>query len=261
MLTTRFVDGSPNWIDVTAPDLDGAVSFYGGVLGWTFRPAGPEGGGYGFFRLDGGTVAGAVRAAPEQGPAAWTVYFRSPDAEAAARAAERAHGRVLFQPTDVMGRGTMAVLADRAGVRFGLWQPGRTEGVDVAAEPGALSRVELYTPDIAAAAAFYDAVLGLETSAAALPGGTYTCLNPAGTGEDGVFGGVVPLAEDPVETQAHWLPYFEATDVDAVVAAARRLGGTVRVPAADVPGVGRLARLADPFGARFAVIRSAPREG
>ncbi|MEV5430460.1 VOC family protein [Streptomyces sp. NPDC052701] len=260
MLTTRFVDGSPNWVDVTAPDLDGAISFYGGVLGWTFRPAGPEAGGYGFFQLDGRTVTGAVRAAPGQGPPSWTVYFRSPDAEATARAAERAHGRVLFQPVDVMDRGTMAVLADRAGVPFGVWQPGRTGGVDVAAEPGALSWVELYTPDVAAAAAFYDAVLGLETSAV-FPGGAYTCLNPAGTGEDGVFGGVVPLADDPVETQAFWLPYFEVTDVDAVVAATRRLGGTVRVPAADVPGAGRAARLADPFGARFAVIRSAPREG
>ncbi|MFI8191252.1 VOC family protein [Streptomyces sp. NPDC085946] len=260
MLTTRFVTGSPAWTDVGTPDLDGAVAFYGGVFGWTFRPAGPGAGGYGFFQLDGRTVAGAMETPPGQGPPSWTVYFETPDAAAAAEAARRARGRVLVPPAEVRGQGTMAVLADQAGVPFGVWQPGRTAGVDAAGEPGALSRVELFTADIALAAAFYHTVLGLETYAASFPDGTHTCVNPAGTGEDAVFGDLVPLADDPLETEASWLPSFEVPDVDAAVAAVRRLGGTVRGPAADTPGIGRTARLADPCGARFAVIRSAPRE-
>ncbi|MEU5279871.1 VOC family protein [Streptomyces asoensis] len=259
MLTTRFVDGAPNWVDVGATDIDRAASFYGALFGWRFESAGPEAGGYGFFRLDGRTVAGGMQTGPGQGPPAWTVYFRTPDAQATAETAERKHGRVLLAPTDVMGQGTMAVLADQAGVPFGLWQPGGTKGVDLANEPGSLCWVELYTPDIAAAAAFYDATLGLETSAAAFPGGVYTCVNPAGAGEDAMFGGIVPLADDPTEagSDAHWLPYFEATDVDAVAGRAQELGGRVRMPATDVEGVGRIAKLADPSGARFAVIRSA----
>ncbi|KUN77754.1 hydroxylase [Streptomyces bungoensis] len=263
MLTTRFVNGAPNWLDVATPDLDGALSFYGGLFGWQFVSAGPDAGGYGFFQRDGRTVAGGMRSGPEQGPPAWTVYFRSDDAQATAEAAEQAHGRVLVRPMDVMGEGHMAVLADQAGVVFGVWQPGRTKGVDVASEPGALCWAELYTPDIAAAAAFYHRVLGLETSGVPFPGGTYTCLNPEGAGEDAMFGGVVPLADDPVEAQAgpYWLPYFEVEDTDAVVEQARRLGGTVRGPATSVPGVGRMARLADPYGARFAVIRSEPSQG
>ncbi|AEY92880.1 hydroxylase [Streptomyces hygroscopicus subsp. jinggangensis 5008] len=257
MLTTRFVDGAPNWIDVGSPDIDGAASFYGALFGWRFRSAGPDAGGYGFFQLEGKTVAGGVQTGPGQEPAAWTVYFQSEDARATAKAAEEAHGRVLFQPTDVMGQGHMAVLADRAGVPFGIWQPGRTKGVELAGEPGSLRWVELYTPDIAAAAAFYRRVLGLETSAP-FPGGTYTCFNPDGAGDDAMFGGMVPLADDPTEAEAgpYWLPYFEVEDTDAVVEQARRLGGTVRVPATTVEGVGRTARLADPYGARFAVIRS-----
>lgn len=262
MLTTRFVNGAPNWIDVGTPDIEGTRSFYGGLFGWGFRSAGPEAGGYGFFQLDGRTVAGGMRTAPEQGPPSWTVYFRSTDAEATAKAAEQAHGSVLCRPMDVMGQGRMAVLADRAGVAFGIWQPGRTKGVDVAGEPGSLCWVELYTPDVPAAAAFYHKVLGLETSAASFPGGTYTCVNPAEGGEDAMFGGIVALADDPAEARAgaYWLPYFEVTDTDATVARAQELGGTVRVPAADVPGVGRVARLADPYGARFAVLRSAPQQ-
>ncbi|MFI7498737.1 VOC family protein [Streptomyces sp. NPDC049687] len=262
MLTTRFVDGAPNWIDLGTPDMDGATSFYGALFGWVFRSAGPEAGGYGFLQLDGRTVAGGMRTTPDQGPPSWTVYFRTADADATSKAAEQAHGRVLFAPMDVMGQGTMAIVADPAGVRFGLWQPGRNKGVDVAGDPGSLCWVELYTPDIAAAAAFYRTTLGLETSAFPFPGGTYTCLNPAGAGEDAMFGGVVPLADDPVEARAgaYWLPYFEVTDVDRIVAETEGRGGTVRMPATDVEGVGRMAKLADPYGARFAVIRSAPQQ-
>jgi len=95
------------------------------------------------------------------------------------------------------------------------------------------------------------------------PGGTYTCINPAGTEESDMFGGLVPLADDPTEAEsgAYWLPYFEVTDTDATVGKAQELGGTVRMPATDLEGVGRMAKLADPYGARFAVIKSAPQQG
>ncbi|MDQ0994109.1 VOC family protein [Streptomyces sp. V3I7] len=260
MLTTHFVTGAPNWIDVGAPDLEGAVAFYGGLFGWEFRSAGPDAGGYGFFQRDGRVVAGGVETAAEQAPPAWTVYFQSEDAQATAEAAEQTHGSVLVQPTDVMDKGRMAVLADPAGAVFGIWQPGRRKGVDLAGRPGSLTWVELYTPDVAASAAFYHRTLGLETSAVPFPGGTYTCVNPAEGGEEAMFGGIVRPSDEVVGTGrgAYWLPYFDVEDTDAVVTRARELGGTVTTPATTVEGVGRMAELADPYGARFAVIRSEP---
>ncbi|MET7922172.1 VOC family protein [Streptomyces avermitilis] len=263
MLTTRFVTGAPNWLDIGTPDIDGATSFYGGLFGWQFRSAGPDAGGYGFFQLSGKTAAGGMQTTPEQGPPSWTVYFQSPDAEATAKAAEQAGGSVFLPPMDVMGQGHMAILADQAGVPFGVWQPGRTKGLDVAGAPGSLCWIELYTPDIARAAAFYNKVFGWETSAVPFPGGTYTSINPAGTEPEAMFGGAVPLQDDPTEAEsgAYWLPYFEVEDTDATVAKAQELGGKIRMPATDLEGVGRPARLADPYGARFAVIKSAPRQG
>ncbi|MER6438733.1 MULTISPECIES: VOC family protein [unclassified Streptomyces] len=261
MLTTRFVSGAPNWLDIGTPDIEGATSFYGGLFDWQFQSAGPDAGGYGFFQLAGKTVAGGMQTTSEQGPPSWTVYFQTPDAEATTKAAEQVGGSAVFPPMDVMGEGRMAILTDRAGVPFGLWEPARTKGVDVAGDPGSLCWVELYTPDVAAAAAFYNSVFGWETSAAPFPGGTYTCVNPAGTEETDMFGGVVALADDPAEAAsgAYWLPYFEVADTDATVARAQELGGTVRMPATDLEGVGRMAKLTDPYGARFAVIKSAPR--
>ncbi|MFF0965316.1 VOC family protein [Streptomyces sp. NPDC003703] len=261
MLTTRFADGAPNWTDVTVPDPGAARSFYGGLFGWEFRSAGPDAGGYGFFLLDGRITAGSMPAPADGGPSAWTVYFRCADAAGTARAAEQAHGRVLAAPVDVLGQGHTALLADRAGAPFGLWQPERRQGLDAAGEPGSLCWVELYTPDLAAAAAFYHRVLGLETSAAPLPEGTYTCLNPAGGGQDAMFGGVVPLGDDPVaaRTGPYWLPYFAVADADAAEARAVELGGGIHLPVTEVADVGRVARLTDPSGARFAILEPAPR--
>ncbi|MGQ4476741.1 VOC family protein [Streptomyces sp. SAS_276] len=263
MLTTRFVNGAPNWLDVGSPDIDSAISFYGGLFGWQFQSAGPEAGGYGFFQLDGRTVAGGMPLPAEHTSSAWTVYFQSPDAEATAKTVEQAHGAVLFQPMDVMGQGHMAILRDPAGAAFGIWQPGQLKGVDVAGDPGSLTWVELYTPDVAAAAAFYNTSLGLETSAAPMAGVDYTCVNPSGAGEDAMFGGIVPLDFDPdgATSGACWLAYFEVTDVDATVAKAQESGGAVTVPATDLEGVGRIAQLTDPHGARFAVIKSEAPQG
>lgn len=61
MLSTRFVTGSPNWLDLGTPDIEAATAFYGGLFGWTFQSAGPEAGGYGMFQLDGKTAAGGMQ--------------------------------------------------------------------------------------------------------------------------------------------------------------------------------------------------------
>lgn len=263
MLTTRFVDGAPNWIDVGTSDIDGAASFYRALFGWDYRDAGPDAGGYGFFELAGRIVAGGMRSAPGQGPPAWTVYFQSPDADATADAARQAGGGVAMAPVDVMEQGRTAILTDPAGVPFGIWEPARRKGIEAAGEAGSLCWAELYTPDIARTAAFYHSTLGWETSAVTFPGGVYTSVNPAGTGDEGMFGGLVPLADDPVEAESgtpYWLPYIGVEDPDAVVARAAELGGRVRMPATSLAGVGRLARLEDPYGARFAVLKGDPRQ-
>jgi predicted enzyme related to lactoylglutathione lyase len=259
MLTTRYVTGSPTWIDVGTPDLEGATAFYEGLFGWQFRSAGPEAGGYGMLRKDGATVAGAMTVPPDQSPPAWSMYFRTPDADATAKLVRLGGGSVVFEPVDVMDLGRMAVFADPAGARFAVWQPGSVEGLDVVGDPGSLCWAELYTPDEGAATGFYSSVFGWETNSMPMPDGegTYRMVNPAGQGPDGMFAGLVPIGSDPTETGSapYWLLYFAVEDCDAAVATARSLGGSVRSAPVDIEGVGRFAKLADPYGAPFAVMR------
>ncbi|MEV4443813.1 VOC family protein, partial [Streptomyces sp. NPDC049577] len=58
MLTSTYAPGGPSRLVLETPDAKGAADFYGGVLGWDFRPGPPGAGEHGSFRLDGRTVAG-----------------------------------------------------------------------------------------------------------------------------------------------------------------------------------------------------------
>ncbi|MET9885718.1 VOC family protein [Streptomyces sp. NPDC006430] len=263
MLTTDYKEGSPNWVDLGTPDTDGAAGFYATLFGWDYRPGGEDVGGYGMFRLDGRTVAGGMAVTAEQGPSTWTVYFQSTDADACAATVLKEGGAVVLEPTDVQEFGRMALFTDPAGVAFATWQPKRNKGLDAVTEVGTLCWAELYTADVPQAGAFYRSVFGWEISEMPFEGGSYTMVKPAGATDAAAFGGLVPIATDPVEDAEHpyWAPYFEVVDCDLTAAAAEESGGKVRLSPVFMEGVGRFAKLADPYGARFAIIASAPPAG
>ena len=232
--------GAPNWIDLGSPDVVASAEFYGRVLGWTHVPLGPEAGGYGFFRHEGRTVA-AIGPLSEPGArSAWTIYFAAPDADATARTAEQAGGKVRLEPFDVFTSGRMAQLTDPQGAEFAVWQARDLRGVDAVSSVGALTWIELHSP---AGTAFYRTVFSWDV--VTFPGVPGEFVRPEGTGAGRLFGAVVP------DQDAHWLPYFEVADPDHAAGAA-----DVLVEPYDLDGVGRIAVLVDPFGARFGVMRS-----
>ncbi|MVO85910.1 VOC family protein [Streptomyces sp. p1417] len=258
MLSTDFVPGAPNWLDLGVPDADAAVTYYSAVFGWQYRPAGPEGG-YGSFVQDGRNVAGVGPLTEEGASAAWTLYFHTPDADASAKTVEQAGGSVRVEPGDVFDFGRMGQFTDPAGADFAVWQPTGSKGVEVAGAPGSLAWVELFTTDAAMAKAFYRTVFDWQCTDVPMdPGLTYTVLTPAGRGEEHAHGGLTELSPQNVAEGARpeWHPYFEVADCDASHAKAVEAGGAALVPPTDVEGIGRLAILADPWGAPFAVIKS-----
>ncbi|MFE1363487.1 VOC family protein [Streptomyces anulatus] len=264
MISPTFLDGAPDWVDLGTPDLDAATAFYRELFGWDLVPGGPEVGGYGMLTLDGRYVGGVMTVSEEEAPSAWSVSFQSPDIAATAAAVERAGGSAAFEPMDVLDLGSMGGFTDPAGAYFAAWQPKEHPGFGVVQEPGSFLWAELYTSDVPAAAAFFNDVFGWGTDQLKVEGTdyTYTTVHPAGAGPEASFGGLVRMGDVPSEAARgpHWLPYFAVADVDATVAAAKRLGGTETLAAMDVPGVGKMANVADPFGAVFAVMRPEPRQ-
>ncbi|MDN3297557.1 VOC family protein [Streptomyces ficellus] len=263
MLTTDYVPGTPNWIDLGAPDIDAAVAFYSGVFGWTFQSAGPDAGGYGFFQRDGGTVAAIGPLTEEGASPAWTPYFHTRDADATTKAVEQAGGSVRVPPMDVFTAGRMAAFTDPAGADFAVWQPGTTKGLDTVMEPATLCWTELYTTDAAAAKEFYRTVFSWTFEDMDMGGGMiYSVVSSpgGGKGDDTGQGGIMELPQEnrAAGSDSEWHPYFGTNDCDATFNAAVEGGATTLVPPTDAPGVGRLAMLKDPAGATFALIEGDP---
>ncbi|MFJ7158333.1 VOC family protein [Streptomyces sp. NPDC101118] len=251
--------GTPCWTDLMVPDQQAALDFYRDLFGWQGEVGPPETGGYSVCHLKGAPVAGIMKAMNPDGtvpdpapPAAWTTYLATPDAAATVAASKGAGGSVLVDAMDVMDLGRMAVLADPTGAVFGIWQPKEFPGAGIVNEDGAVVWSELATTDPAAAAGYYRAILPVDTAPSQIPGGEgYTELRV----NDRSVGGIMSLDQHPEGTPPHWLTYFHVDDTDSVQDAAVRAGGTVLAPAFDMP-VGRMAVLADPQGAVFAVIRT-----
>ena len=121
---------------------------------------------------------------------------------------------------------------------------------------------ELMTPDPAGSKAFYDSVVGWDIDTqSAVPGDTeYRMIKRS---DGGNAGGVLTLTDAMREHGARpvWLGYLQSGDVDATVAATEAAGGKAMMPATDMPGVGRIAMVADPQGAPIYVMKPTPPEG
>ncbi|MGC1271750.1 MAG: VOC family protein [Croceibacterium sp.] len=122
---------------------------------------------------------------------------------------------------------------------------------------------ELMVPDAAAVAPFYRAVLGWQVadSGNQLPNGSeYRMIARA---DGGSAGGLLTLSPGMAEagTRPCWMTYFHVADVDAAVAQAQELGATVHMPAVTMPGAGRMAMVADPWGAPFYLMTPTPPPG
>ncbi|QGV77180.1 VOC family protein [Streptomyces ficellus] len=259
MITTDFVPGSPCWLDLGSPDVPAAVDFYGSVFGWAFEPMDSDEGEYGAFKLDGKTVAGLGKLTEEGARSAWMIYFHTSDADATTEAVRREGGAVRVSPMDAGGEGRMAQYTDPQGGQFAVWQPGSHKGVEVVDGVGSLGWIELYTPDAAAAKAFYGNLFGWETQDMPLPGdgGTYSLITPPGLPQERMHGGLMQLPAEALTAtggRAYWHPVFGSADCDATVAKVREKGGTVQMGPDDAPDVGRLAVCADPAGADFVVL-------
>ena len=249
----QYVPGTPSWLDVSAPDLDAAAAFYGGLFGWEAEETGPveETGGYRMFTLRGRHVAGLGPARDGGPPPMWTTYVTVTDAEAASAAASAAGGTVFMAPFDVMDAGRMAVIADPEGAVFCVWQPMSHPGARVVNEPGAVIWNELAVRETGPEISFYEAVFGWGHETALMGDVEYTTFSIDGAPVAGM------LAMDdswPPEIPPHWMVYLAVADVDATAARAAELGGAVRVPATAIP-LGRFAVLSDPHGAVFSVIQ------
>ncbi|WP_418960647.1 VOC family protein [Streptomyces tritici] len=254
-------EGTPVWADAMFTDVEGAKSFYGEVLGWTFGESSSEYGNYTQAYLDGKAVAAVVPPMPgESDPkSAWCLYFASDDVNATAQKINSAGGTVLMEPMAVGDFGSMVLAQDPAGVVFGAWQSGVHEGFEAEDRPGAFVWAEVFTREPAKSDAFFTSVFGYDAKKMVDDQVDYKVFDLGG--ERPVLGRMKMTAEDfPQEVPSYIQIYFAVDDCDATVAKAEKLGGRKVFGPMDSP-FGRFAALLDPQGAAFAVIDTDTTEG
>ena len=93
---------------------------------------------------------------------------------------------------------------------------------------------------------FYADVIGWNIADTPMGEGHYSTIMLKG----GPIGGFTPMPSD----DAHWLVYITVADVDAATDRAKKAKAKILQAATDFPGVGRIAIIQDPQGAKIALI-------
>src|SRR5882672_9583198 len=253
----KHAAGSFCWIELATTDQAAAKKFYSALFGWNPQdsPMGPDEF-YTIFKLEGRDAAAGYTLRADQRaqgvPPHWMPYITVENANQAADTTNQLGGTVLAPAFDVMEMGRMAVLQDPTGATFCVWQAAKNTGIGIAGVAGTLCWADLSTPDAKRAGDFYSALFGWQIAAGENDKSGYLHIK---NGEH-FIGGIPPAEHRQPGIPPHWLAYFWVDDVDASAAKAKQLGAKLCLEPMTIENVGRMAVIADPQGAAFAIFNS-----
>ena len=248
------------WHELMTNDPDAAKRFYGEVVGWSAEDFGGGPMEYTVFMSGDTPCAGLMKipdhAAAMGAPPSWLAYVEVDDVDATIGRVAELGGSMLGPAMNVPDVGYFAVLRDPQGAAFGIMTSARPPEPETDARPLEFSWHELTTTDLTGAIAFYQAIFGWEKK------GEFD-MGPAGVyhmfGRDRfTYGGMFTKSPD-MPMPPNWLLYASVPDTaDAATERAKAAGANVFLGPMDVPGGDRVAAMADPQGAAFAVHSKAP---
>ena len=119
--------------------------------------------------------------------------------------------------------------------------------------PGTICWRELATRDLPAAVEFYSKLFGWELEQSKMTPMAYKEIHMDGV----AHGGMMAIDENwgPTPPPSFWSTYIAVENADETVEKIKANGGSINHGPFDAPGVGRMAMIADPSGANFAIIQ------
>jgi predicted enzyme related to lactoylglutathione lyase len=135
-----------------------------------------------------------------------------------------------------------------------VWQSKEHKGLGIKEANGALCWADLSTNDADKAAAFYQALFGWEIEQGNAKASGYRHIQNG----EAMIGGIPPASHRNPNVPPHWLAYFQVGDCDATAASATSMGAKLLLPPMSMENVGRIAVIADPQGAVFALFQPVP---
>jgi len=243
----RFV-----WHDLLTTDPKAALSFYEDVVGWKTQPW--ESGEYTMWVGGEGPLGGTMKLPDEArkmgAPPHWTSNVAVADVDASVAQVRKLGGRVYVEPNDIPKVGRFAVIADPQGATINLFKPSGPMGLHDATKPGEFCWSELVTTEHEGAFRFYSELFGWQrlSDYDMGPMGKYLVYGTGGK----QLGGMMTKSKD-MPMPPSWAYYIQVTDLDAAVSRAKGKSAKLLNGPMDVPGGARIAQLADPQGAMFAL--------
>jgi uncharacterized protein len=111
--------GALTWNELASPDVEASADFYRELFGWQIEPM--EGASMPYLAIQHqGHGNGGIRAATENEPPYWLVYFGADDIKADTSRAGEVGATTLAEPMDI-GVGQISVLQDPQGAVFALY--------------------------------------------------------------------------------------------------------------------------------------------
>ena len=119
--------------------------------------------------------------------------------------------------------------------------------------PGTICWRELATKDLPTAIDFYSKLFGWTLEQTKVTQMDYKEIHIDGV----AYGGMMAIDENwgPEPPPSHWNSYVAVENADETAEKIKANGGSVKHGPFDAPGVGRIAMVADPSGAPFAIIQ------
>lgn len=233
------------WRELSTTDVEGALRFYGDLLGWTSKRIEMPNGAYWLLNAGEKQVGGLMKLpAGVEMPPYWMSYVSVPDVDAAMTRAKQLGGELVWGPLDVEGVGRMGTIVDPRGAPFSVMRAYEGDPAStVAPAQGEFCWEELRTPDPAYAKSFYGDVVGWKSfpfpglsmellGSGPMPGEQAASLQPVGPGE-----------------RIGWNTFVAVDSLSASCERVVELGGRVLSARTEVPGVGAYAVIVDPQGA------------
>jgi hypothetical protein len=249
------------WYELITTDLDAALTFYRGVIGWSVQDSGLTDRRYAILNAGERGVGGAMPVPPQAveggGRPGWVGYIDVDDVDAFVDRVKAQGGAVHRAAEDIPGVGRFAMVADPQGAVFIMMKPippaGGVPPRPAPGTPGHAGWHELHAGDGKSAFDFYSGLFGW-TKADAMDMGPMGVYQLFAAGAEPIGGMMTKMAEIP---HPHWLYYFNVDDIEAAAGRVKSHGGQVVNGPHQVPGGNWIVQASDPQGAMFALVAPA----
>jgi len=245
------------WHDLLTTTPEASRRFYGELFGWTFEtPSIYVGFGsdedYMLIRHNGRLIGGMLNAntlGRDTNISQWITMISVDDIDAAVERVTANGGAVLTRPTELLSRGSLAVLEGPTGALFAMIQTRDGDPPSYEPEHDGFLWDELWTNDVANASLFYEHVFSYEPQDYPV-GDTSRSYRVLRRNEQPLAGVMAnPFADEhPV-----WVNYLRVEDPAAITSRVTALGGRIIVEAQARDIGGRVAFVAGPSGAGIAL--------